>query len=44
MGDRLRTLAALMASARTLGGSRRLAAEDAVVRGRWSRLRQAMRA
>lgn len=43
MEERLKTLAALMASARTVGGSRRLAAEDAAVRRRWSRLRQTLR-
>jgi hypothetical protein len=42
MDDRLRTLAALMASARTFRGTRKLAAEDAMVRRRWSRLRQAL--
>jgi hypothetical protein len=43
MDDRLRHLAALMASAGTIGGKRRLAAEDAAVRRRWSRLRRVIR-
>ena len=44
MEDRLGALAVLMASAGVIGGPRRLAAEDAAVRRRWSRLRRTIRA
>jgi hypothetical protein len=43
VSDRSRALAALMASHDAIGDARRLAAEDEVVRRRWSRLRRAAR-